>query len=281
MRRLRPSATRGLRLTAHVLAFVAVAYAAVAGLAYLGADRLIFQPPRALYRAGDIPFRRIPVNARDSIALLYIPNAQVRYTILFSHGNAEDLGHVYPFLEQLRSFGFGVIGYDYRGYGRSDAGPPTAGRATEDAEAAWRFAVDSLGIPPDRLILHGRSLGSGPTLALAARHGAAGVILESAFTSTYRVLTQVRLLPFDRFPNAALIGRLRCPVLVIHGTRDGIVPFSHGRALYDAAPAPKQSLWVEGAGHNNVLDVAGERYPQALKRFERLAEQTSSAPAEE
>ncbi len=281
MRRLRASATRGLRLTASILAVVAVAYAAVTVLAYLGADRLIFQPPPALYRAGDLPFRRVPVDGRDSIALLYIPNAQARYTILFSHGNAEDLGHVYPFLEQLRSFGFGVIGYDYRGYGRSDAGPPSARRATEDAEAAYRYAVDSLGIPPDRLILHGRSLGSGPTLALAARHGAAGVILESAFTSTYRVLTQVRLLPFDRFPNAALIGGLHCPVLVIHGTRDGVVPFSHGRALYAAAPGPKQSLWVEGAGHNDVLEVAGDRYLAALNRFVRLLDEGSAARTED
>jgi fermentation-respiration switch protein FrsA (DUF1100 family) len=102
---------------------------------------------------------------------------------------------------------------------------------------------------------------------LAARHAAAGVILESAFASAFTVVTRVRLLPFDRFPNVQNMRRVHCPVLIIHGTRDEVIPFTHGKRLYDAAPEPRLALWVEGAHHNDVTAVAGPRYVAALKAF--------------
>lgn len=173
----------------------------------------------------------------------------------------------------LHGAGFGVIGYDYRGYGQSTKRRPTVQRAVEDAEAVYQFAVDELGLQPDRLILHGRSVGSGPTLELAVRHPVAGVILESAFTSAYRVLTRVGLLPFDRFRNARHIENVKSPVLVIHGTDDRLIAPSHGRTLFRVAPEPKQFLWVDGAGHNDVARIAGETYTIALKRFTLLLDQ--------
>jgi fermentation-respiration switch protein FrsA (DUF1100 family) len=247
-------------------------YGVVVLLVILFADRLMFFPPAASYGGGDADFGRVGVGAGDSVAVLHLPDPQARYTILYSHGNAEDLGHVAFVLRDLRSSGFAVIGYDYRGYGHSTGGPPSARKASADAEAVYRYAVRTLGIEPKRLILYGRSFGSGPTLELAARHEVGGVILQSAFTSAFRVVTRVRLFPFDRFPNLANIRALRRPVLVIHGTADEVVPFAHGRRLFAAARAPKRSLWVEGAGHDDVAAVAGERYRQALASFVDLIE---------
>ena len=277
-RRLRLPRSRGLRLIAGILGSILGAYVAIVLLAYVSADRLLFQPPPASYGRDEVPFQRIPVGRGDSIAVVYLPSDHPALTILFSHGNAEDLGQVYPFLEQLHGWGFSVIAYDYRGYGQSTGGPAGTRKAGEDAEAVYRWALDSLRIPPERLVLHGRSLGSGPSLALAVHHGAAGLVLESAFTSAYRVLTRVDLLPFDRFPNLRLIRQVRCPILVIHGTADGVVPFAHGQALFAAAPGPKQSLWVQGADHNDVQQVAGDAYLKALTRLATLVELAPTEP---
>lgn len=102
---------------------------------------------------------------------------------------------------------------------------------------------------------------------LAAYVLLAGLVLESSFTSAFRVVTRWPLLPGDRFRNLALLRTVRCPVLVIHGRRDAIVPFYHGRTLYRAAPEPKRHLWVDGAGHNDVWYVAGESYARAVRDF--------------
>lgn len=273
-----PLSVSGLphRLVLTLLVLVA-AYGAISLVAYLYGERVLFQPPAPSYGPDDVPFTRVPVDegsaagGGDSVAVQHLPNPAAEFTILFSHGNAEDLGHDQPFLRALRDAGFAVLAYDYRGYGRSTDRLPTEKRAVEDAEAVYRYAVRELGIRPDRLIVHGRSLGAGPTLALATRHEVAAVVLESAFTSTYRVVTRAPLLPFDRFPNLVRVRSLDVPVLVIHGTRDRVIPASHGRALFAAAAEPKRALWVEGAGHNDVAWSAGPRYVAALVELSRLA----------
>lgn len=253
------------------------AYALVAVFALIAAERLIFQPPPPSYASGAFPMSHIPLGSGDSLAVLYLPNPAARYTILYSHGNAEDLGHTLPLLQALRHLGFGVISYDYRGYGASATGPPTTRKAIQDAEAVYQYAVGYLKLSPERLILYGTSVGSGPALALAAVHQPAGLILQSAFTSTFRVITRVPLLPFDRFPNLIHLRDVRCPVLIIHGTRDFVVPWSHGKRLFSEAAGPKQALWVEGAGHNDVVQVGGQGYADALAKFVDLLEEGGTA----
>lgn len=250
-----------------VLLLGAAAYATLAIMAYMYAGRVLFQPPAPSYTGTLVPFTRVPVAEGQTVAVQYLPNPDAEFTILYSHGNAEDLGYLQPVLAEMRDAGFAVVAYDYRGYGQSSGARPTVRGAVRDAEAVYRYAVDELGIPPSRLILHGRSLGSGPTLQLATRHDAAGLVLESAFVSVLRVVTRVRLFPFDHYPNLQRIQDLRRPVLIIHGTRDGVIPTWHGRRLYDAAPEPKHALWVEGAGHNDLAMVAGADHGRALAEF--------------
>lgn len=242
-------------------------WVALSGLAYLYAERVLFQPPPPSYDEGWPGLAWIPVGDGDSLAIQHLPNPAARFTLLFSHGNAEDLGHLQPLVQLLLRAGFAVLAYDYRGYGLSTGGVPSEKRAIEDAEAVYRHAVERLGVASSELIVHGRSLGGGPTLEVASRHPVAGVVLESTFVSTYRVMTGLPLLPFDRFPNLARIRTVGVPVLVMHGEDDRVIGVGHGRRLYRAAPGPKRALWVEGAGHNDLAMVAGRRYVEALRSF--------------
>ncbi|MBW3534029.1 MAG: alpha/beta hydrolase [Gemmatimonadetes bacterium] len=260
----------GLPLLKTLVLVAAVLYLTLAAFAFFTADRQIFFPPPPSYSAGDLPVTRVATDDGARVAALHLPAPGDGYTILVSHGNAEDLGHLEPYLRRLHAAGFGVLAYDYRGYGLSSGGTTTTHGVYEDVAAVYGHAIDRLGIPPSRLILLGRSVGSGPATWLAARRPVAGLVIESGFTSAFRVVTRWPLLPFDRFPNLAEIGDVEAPVLVVHGTDDRVIPFSHGRRLHAAAREPKRFLPVEGAGHNDLVRVAGERYWTALREFAAL-----------
>lgn len=260
-----------------LLVTVGLVYLAFAAFAWLASDRMIFQPPPSSYRGGQLPIVLIPTDG-GSIATLHLPNPRAAVTVLYAHGNAEDLGHAAPWLEELRRAGFAVLAFDYRGYGMSTGGPPTAAGATRDMEAVYHHAVRTLKVRPSRIVLYGRSVGSGPATDLAAHVPIGGLVVESGFVSAFRVLTRISLLPFDRFHNLRHIRHVRAPVLVIHGTEDEVIPVSHGRRLYEAAGQPKQALWIEGAHHNDVPLVAGARYWSTLAAFGRQVGATAVAP---
>jgi fermentation-respiration switch protein FrsA (DUF1100 family) len=115
--------------------------------------------------------------------------------------------------------------------------------------------------------VHGRSIGGGPAVDLASREPVGGLILESTFTSAFRVLSSIRIFPFDKFENLNKIAGVKCPVLVIHGKKDRTIPFHHGEILFAAANEPKASFWVDNAGHNNLFNVASERYLKTIRDF--------------
>jgi hypothetical protein len=240
-------------------------YLALFTYAWLFSEGAIFLPHPSSYR--DSPaILKLTTRGGQSISALYLPNPEARYTLLVSHGNAEDLGDGRYWFEDLRRAGFGVFAFDYEGYGTS-TGKPSEQGAYEDEDAAYDYLVGHLGIRPDRIIIFGRSVGSGPAVDLASRKPAAALILQSPFLSAFRVLTHIPLLPFDRFQNYKRIAHVRCPVLVIHGTSDSVIPFWHGQKLYELAREPKQNFWVAGADHNDLESVAGPSYGEALKAF--------------
>jgi hypothetical protein len=243
-------------------------YAVLCLLTYLLADRMIFLPPPSTYEDSARMLKFVSTGGIE-ISAVHLPNPTADYTILYSHGNAEDLGLIAPFLARLHEWGFAVFAYDYRGYGLSQ-GRPSERSAYQDAAAAYAYLTGTLGVSPSRIIAYGRSVGSGPSVDLATREPLAGLVVESGFLTAFRVLTRMPLLPFDKFRNIDKIRRVSCPVLVLHGIADEIVPLSHGRALYQAAAEPKRALWVEGAGHNDLTLVAGERQAAALREFAAL-----------
>jgi abhydrolase domain-containing protein 17 len=235
---------------------------------FFRADSMIFLPQAASYRdTSDI--LKISVSDTERISATYLPNHRSRYTLLYIHGNAEDLGDIRSDLERLHSYGFSVFAYDYRGYGTSD-GKPSEGNAYRDAEAAYNYLTQQLKLSSDRIIIYGRSVGGGSATELATKHPVTGLVLESTFTSAFRVVVPFPLLPFDKFSNLDKLPKVHCPVLVMHGRADNTIPFHHGLTLYEATSAPKMSLWVTAAGHNDLTLVAGNRYQQTLLSFEQL-----------
>ena len=240
-------------------------YLLVVMVAAFFSNQMIFHPQRAGYQdqAGIL---KLTSTAGARVSATYLANPEANFTVLFSHGNAEDIGDDRVLLEQIRAAGFAVFAYDYQGYGTSD-GIPSERHAYDDEEAAYNVLVNTMHIPPNKIIAFGRSVGSGPATDLASRRPVGGLILESAFTSSFRVMTRVSILPFDRFNNLKKIRKVHCPVLIVHGTQDSVIDVSHGRKLFAAANEPKQALWVDGANHNDVAFVGGDRYSNALKAF--------------
>jgi fermentation-respiration switch protein FrsA (DUF1100 family) len=251
-----------------ILLIAGMVYLFFMGYGYFSADGMIFLPPPPSYKDGE-PFIKIPTARDSTISALYLPCPGAMYTILFSHGNAEDLGDVRQELDRYCTQGFSVIAYDYSGYGTS-SGRPSEAATYADIDAVYEYLVRQVGVPPERIVVQGRSVGGGPSVDLAARRKVGGLILESSFVTAFQVLTHIRLFPVDKFENIRKIGKISCPVLVIHGKKDTIVPFWHGEELYRKANEPKMHLWVEGADHNDLKLVAGEEYWRSIERFRRL-----------
>jgi abhydrolase domain-containing protein 17 len=244
---------------------IAFIYGCVAVFVFFYADHLIFQPPPASYQDSQNILKLKTVDG-DTISAIYLPNSAAKYTLLYVHGNGEDIGQILPVLLDLQHMGFAVFSYDYRGYGTSQ-GQPSERNAYRDIDAAYEYLTKTLNVKPQQLIVYGRSVGGGSAIDLATRQPVAGAIVESTFITAFRVLTRIPLFPFDKFTNLDKLDRINCPLLILHGTEDEVVPFAHGQQLFAAAKEPKQFVWVEGAGHNDLRDVAGDRYPQELQQF--------------
>jgi fermentation-respiration switch protein FrsA (DUF1100 family) len=251
------------RVLLRSLLVVALAYAAFAAVLWLFADRIIFMPPAERYaRTPEILL--IPREGGGAVAAVHLTNPRATHTILFSHGNAENIGQDLPFLRAMRDVGFNVLAYDYSGYGLS-TGRPSERAAYADIDAAYGYLTRTAGVPPERIILHGRSLGGAVSADLASRRPVGGLVLESTFTTAAQV---VRVpVPVDRFRTIHKLPRITAPVLVMHGTDDRLVAFSHGRRLYEAVRGPRHRFWVQGAGHNDLAWVAGTPYWHTLLRF--------------
>lgn len=246
-------------------------YACLCIYAYFFTDRIIFLPQPSSYEDSNRILKLITKDGAK-ISAVYLPNPQAKFTILYSHGNAEDLGDIQFVLEELRSLGFAVFSYDYRGYGTSQ-GKPTETTTYKDIDAAYNYLTQQLGVNPKKIILYGRSVGGGPSVDLASRKPVGGLILENTFVSTFRVATQITIVPFDKFNNIAKIKKVRSPILIMYGKADRVIPFWHGEKLFATANEPKRVLVSETAGHNDFREVAGKKYDRALQEFTQLISQ--------
>lgn len=234
-------------------------------IALFFSERAIFRPQYASYK--DTPdIVKLKTRDGNQISARFQEGPKALFTILLSHGNAEDIGAIEPFTWRLRDLGFNVLTYDYPGYGTS-SGSPSEENAYASIDAAYEYLIKEKGVDPKHLILHGRSLGGAVAVDLAVRKPVAGLILESTFTSAFRVVTRYPLLPFDKFESIEKIPSVSCPVLIIHGTNDWNIPMYHSQRLFEAANEPKRSVWVEGAGHNNVARIDERLYDDSIRTF--------------
>jgi len=206
----------------------------------------------------------IPATQADAKVLLYL------------HGNGINIGANVGYANQFHQLGFSVLLMDYRGYGRSEGSFPTESRVYQDATTAWDYLVKQRQIQPSQIFIYGHSLGGAIAIDLAVQHPeAAGLIVESSFTSIgdiAKLQSRFWMFPVDlilnqRFDSISKVRSLQVPVLFIHGTADFLVPAVMSQQLYAAAPEPKHLFLVPGAGHNNLAEIAGMQYLQAVQKF--------------
>jgi fermentation-respiration switch protein FrsA (DUF1100 family) len=187
-----------------------------------------------------------------------------------SHGNAEDITRVEDWVQKvfLPKVKSNVFIYEYTGYDNSGQ-KPCEKFVYSDCEAAYWFLSNILKISPNRIIAYGRSLGSGPSCYLASKHPIGGLILQTPLCSIYRVVIEFKFtMPGDMFPNIDRIKQVECPLLIIHGTKDEIVPIDHSKELFEkASSSKKMAFFVEGAGHNNIESVAGMPLFETIQNF--------------
>jgi pimeloyl-ACP methyl ester carboxylesterase len=204
------------------------------------------------------------------------PAGPVRANVLFFHGNGGNISYSMETVALFAQLGFRTLFVDYRGYGRSDGRPGERGLHA-DAEGALDFFCSECGLEPGEIVYVGRSLGGAVALELALRRPPAALVLESPFVSVRAMAGMVRyLLPLqvlltDRFDNLSRIPGLAVPLLVIHSREDEIVPYGHGRRLFEAAPEPKEFLDIIG-DHNGGYHLSGDLYWKGISRF--VAEHT-------
>ncbi|KAH9610925.1 hypothetical protein KSS87_008844 [Heliosperma pusillum] len=194
----------------------------------------------------------LKINTRrgSEIVAMYVRYPMAQSTLLYSHGNAADIGQM----------------YDYSGYGQS-TGKATENNTYADIEAAYKCLEESYGAKQEHVILYGQSVGSGPTLDLASRlPNLRAVILHSPILSGLRVMYPVkRTYWFDIYKNIDKIPLVKCPVLVIHGTDDDVVDFSHGKTLWELSQEKYEPLWLKGGNHCDL-----ELYPDYIKHLKKF-----------
>ena len=192
--------------------------------------------------------------------------------ILFCHGNAGNISHRLDNIRMLLNQNLQVLIFDYRGYGKN-IGKPSEKAIYQDGLAAYDFLVKEKNIPPDRIVLFGRSLGAAVAVEIALNRQVRSVIIEGAFTST-KEMAKVMSLFFPvsfllpaHYNNLKKIPRITVPILIIHGEDDKLIPFSMGQELFRIAQAPKFFMPVKKAGHNDTYLFGGKRYFETLAAF--------------
>jgi len=195
-----------------------------------------------------------------------------RFTVLVFNGNGGDRSYRAPLAAGLAIKGLSVLLFDYRGYGGNPGNPSERGLAS-DARAARAYLDSRRDVDSDKIAYFGESLGAAVAVTLAVERAPAALILRSPFTSLsdmgrlhYPFLPTGPLLR-DRFDSVARIGRVACPVLIVAGERDQIVPLEHSRRLFDAISTTGRLVVVPGADHNDYELLAGEQLIAEIVRF--------------
>jgi abhydrolase domain-containing protein 17 len=232
-------------------------------------NHLVFQPPPPKKKPPGYMIY-LQTSSGNSIPARYF-NMGREYTILMSHGNAEDITRVEEWVSKTLVHNVSnanVLVYEYSGY-HSQEIQPSEKFVYDDAQAAIHFLIDCIHVPVKKIVLYGRSLGSGPSCYLAQKYQVGGLILQTPLSSIFRVILDFRFtLPGDMFPNIDRMSKITCPLLMIHGTRDEIIPMQHSVDLYKScSSSKKQEYYVEGAGHNNIEVIAGSKLFENMQSF--------------
>lgn len=233
-------------------------------------ERIPADEPPPTY-CGDAEEVFVDTESGDRIHGLYWEPPPGRPVILFFHGNAQCVYEWALVREDLEATETGMLLIDYPGYGKSTGSPSEPGLYAA-GRAAFSWLTDR--VEPGRIIVFGKSLGGGVATEVCLAAEPAGLVLESTFRSIPSVATNLfpvfpagALFHSERYDSIEKIPNIHCPVFVIHGSADQLIPVSEGQALFEAANEPKHLWIVEGAGHNNVALRAGTEYGRKLRTW--------------
>lgn len=267
-----------MNLLLKLLLALAMGYAAIVALVWALQPRLVYFPAKGPYaitpHTRGLAFERVTLTTADQVQLAawWIPAAApVQGSVLLFHGNAGNIADRLDYAVMFHRLGYGTLLPDYRGYGESSGEPSEAG-TYRDAAAAWSWLTHTRGIPPADIVVFGESLGGGVATWLAARDKPRAVVLASTFTAVPDLGAEiypwlpVRLISRIHYDNLSNMARIEAPVLVAHSATDELIPYAHGRRLYDAAKGPKSFLELAG-GHNQGLLFARDDWTAALAAF--------------
>jgi len=243
-------------------------------------EKIIFQPDARIHQTpGNVGLACDDVYfaADDHVRLngWFVPHARSASTRLWFHGNAGNISRRVENIKLLHdNVNVSIFIFDYRGYGRS-GGVASEEGTYRDGAAAIELLRQRYGVGPNKLIIFGRSLGAAVAVEMATRVQSLAVILETPFTSVRDVARdKLPFLPLGpllktRYDVVEKIRKLRSPLLVLHGDRDEVVPFSHGQRVFDAAPQPKWFYAIAGAGHNDTYLVVDPYFATLRRHIER------------
>lgn len=239
---------------------------------HLVAKLAFFPPDPPKYSKQDVT-AFVTTKQGSTIPVLHIKHKNPRFTVLFSHGNAEDIGVNKLFCEWLSDqLKVDIVTYDYTGYGLAAGDDPGETHLYADSTAVYEWMTRELALSPERIILYGKSLGTAPTIDLATRVPAMGVVLVCPLASGARVVfpkVKNYLTDVVFCPSINKIGKVKAPVFIMHGTKDEVIDVCNGHDLYEECKAnhPLPPVWVDGAGHNDIESRYHTVFLKGLRMF--------------
>ena len=225
-------------------------------------DKIMFPVPPATPKAGNCQ-----VTAGDAVLdALYLQGRVGMPTILFSHGNFQTLEDIKFFCEEFQRHGYGVMAYDYAGYGNS-TGRPSEKQACLDIEAVYAYLTQDKKVRADDIVMIGYSVGSGPSCHIVSKHKVKALVLCAPFASAIRVVLPFSL-PGDKFRNDVVLSNVDVPTLIFHGKKDRTIPFRNGELLFKVAKSPNKKLIAhDDADHDDLFLCLGETFWNELALF--------------
>jgi len=255
---------------------ILLAYVGLCILLFLFQSRLLYFPYSKLVSTPDevgLGYTPLKLTTQDDVRLSawYIPAMDEQGVVLFCHGNGGNISYLVETIWQYHRLGLSTLVFDYRGYGESE-GTPTEEGTYRDSEAAWRYLVKQRSIPPSRIVVIGRSLGGAVAAWLAQKHTPGALVLESPFVSVPDIAADVypyfpvRWMSRFNYGTVDYVKNVKCPVLVVHSPDDEIIPYEHGRRVFEQALEPKGFLEIRGS-HNEGFHQSEGKYMNALGEF--------------